>query len=64
MTKKHFEAIAKIIHSYTQTYRDNDSHIRLLVHIAEDMADTFKEDNPRFQQNKFLVACGTHHRNR
>lgn len=30
----------------------------LLVHIAQDMAAHFKQENPRFNRVKFMEACG------
>ena len=46
MTKKHYEAIAEIV----MTYRKEA--------IPEKLADYFAQDNPRFNRDMFLAACG------
>lgn len=51
MSKKHFELVAKAI----LLAKTNGDDIELLVnHLAE----KFKEQNPRFDESKFLTACG------
>lgn len=47
MTRKHYELIAAIIRSQS-TIQD----------IAEELAFRFKEENTRFDIDKFLEACG------
>lgn len=49
-SKKHFEAIAKLMK--TTTAQSKDETIQALVKL-------FKEDNPRFSAQRFLKACGT-----
>lgn len=48
-TKRHFEAIAKLI-------KQSDADSKTV--IAQDMAKLFKEDNPRFNTDRFYKACG------
>lgn len=56
MTKKHYEAIAKII----QLYKAIESHSdkRMCYYIAHDLADYFQTDNKNFNRERFLEACG------
>jgi hypothetical protein len=50
MTRKHFEAIAQAI----AKIEDLDTRVM----IAEAMARTCAQANPRFNQTKFFEACG------
>lgn len=49
MTKKHFEAIAKIM----ATFKESPS----MPIIAYELANYFQRENPRFNRAKFLKAC-------
>lgn len=51
LSRKHYKAIAKIIvdAGYKWLYRKR---------ISNDMADYFATDNPQFNRQKFLDACG------
>lgn len=49
MTRKHFEAIAAIINSNAD-YQVQD--------VAEELASYFKSENPRFDRDRFMTACG------
>lgn len=55
MTKKHYEAIARIMHYDTQgdTKAENAR-----VNTAQLLASYFATDNPRFDRERFLQACG------
>jgi hypothetical protein len=48
-TKKHFEAIAKLI---------KESNAETKYGVAQDLAELFSEDNPRFDGARFFKACG------
>ena len=52
MTRKHYVAIAEII-AYRLCAKDNHPH-----EIAKRLADYFKRDNPKFDRERFLTACG------
>lgn len=54
MTKKHFEALAAIVNDN----RFDGSRKEACESIARDMADLFAEENPRFDRERFLTACG------
>ncbi len=49
MTKKDYIAIAAILNRVTKP--------PVLVYIIQDMADYMKQDNPRFDEDKFIAAC-------
>lgn len=62
MTKKHFGAIAEILKSYQSTRvlspGDIDSPTPVTIDdVANDMADYFQQENPRFDRERFLKAC-------
>lgn len=55
MTKKHFEAIAQL---FRETYTEGEVEKETVRNLAERMAAMFARENPRFDRNKFLTACG------
>lgn len=63
LTKKHYKTIADIIKSQHQkTYpnmpiADNAFNIAKSS-ISQELADYFATQNPRFDRQKFLDACG------
>lgn len=69
MTKTHFEAIAHIIAAraagnralVAQTSNDkvyDAAFITALSIVAVDLAEYFEAENPQFNRQKFLAACG------
>lgn len=50
-TKQHYEVTAKIIKDHDDTYGGKTT-------IAFDFAEYFKKDNPSFDWEKFMKACG------
>jgi len=54
MTKKHYERIAAII-NIARTSVPKHNHEWW---IAENLADYFATDNPKFNRTRFLQACG------
>lgn len=63
MNKKHFEAIAAILKAKADQYRNSsypDAYDRFAAvdAIADDLAEYFASQNPRFDELKFLQACG------
>lgn len=56
MTKKHFEAAARIFRF--RLAEASESERLLLLSTARDFADLFSQENPRFDREKFLTACG------
>jgi hypothetical protein len=60
MTKRHFEAIARILKERSEATRGNDFDGFVQVDaIADALADFFAAENPRFDRLRFLIACGT-----
>ena len=66
MSKKDYEALAKVIACEMQELRErhavrNPSRracMELLVTIAYGMSESFEQDNPRFDEDRFMGACG------
>ncbi len=60
MTRKHFEAIAAIINKNMTTESDYYFPKRgcLVTGVANDLVVYFKTQNPNFNEDKFLEACG------
>jgi len=52
MTRKDYVATAEIIKSYNLQLPEI-----LLEKMVNDFAEMFQEDNPRFDKNRFRVAC-------
>lgn len=61
MTKKHFEAIAKILAlraGFNESTIEFDAGYNLAVaRLANDMADYFETENPLFDRERFLRAA-------
>jgi hypothetical protein len=65
MTKKDYEAIAEVINdswlSHTgEEYRDmrTDAHNNAIEDLVMDLLPIFKADNERFNEGRFMEACG------
>lgn len=56
MTKKHFEAIAALINA-EQSDKTGEAH-SAVRDVAVRLASQFNIENPRFDREKFLSACG------
>jgi hypothetical protein len=50
MTKQHFEFVASLIHAANQ---GTPASVLAMIAVAK-----FEEDNPRFDAERFLDACG------
>ena len=57
MSKKHFIKIATLLRVSKEAF-DADYAITL---IAENLAEIFAEENPRFDRTRFLEACNVKH---
>jgi hypothetical protein len=65
MTRKHFEAIAKIIRDaaavpafqYPHQREYFDGQVAAVEFITEDLADYFATVNPNFDRERFIRAC-------
>lgn len=58
MSRKHYKAIAEAIACEVERNggEQNDTLVSLMS-VAGSLAKVMSEDNPRFDRNKFLVAC-------
>jgi hypothetical protein len=57
MTKKHYEAIAKIINDLFYDQLAGSRERNILAALTEDLVQYFKADNPRFKADKFLLKA-------
>lgn len=55
MTKKHYEAIAKIFAHHSTEYASCEAYKVITCKL---LADYFAQDNPKFNRDRFLTACG------
>ena len=55
MTKKDYIKIATVLKSYGNA---NTKINKLVAKLVDEMATTLKQDNPRFNRDKFYKACG------
>ncbi len=60
MTKKDYELIARHIKAVIgqQAEFDGNYGVSVLVSLARSLATELGEKNPRFDGDRFLVACG------
>jgi hypothetical protein len=58
MTRKDYIATAKIFNSYAEAGQDNLLISSLVKSMVEDFADLFANDNPNFDEQRFLDAVG------
>lgn len=57
LTKKHFKAIAEVVNKVTEedVFTTNDDFRQT---ISQELANYFVTQNPQFDRQKFLDACG------
>ncbi len=58
MTKKDYETIAKIIAQVQREFRGVEDGVNALRDVAVFLASDLERDNPRFDRERFLKACG------
>lgn len=56
-TRQHYKAIAEIVKQNEGTVNNIMVYIKR-QRLCDDLADYFAADNPRFDREKFLEACG------
>ena len=54
-TRQHYEAIAEIMK--INSTKEVCATRLVILDIAEELANYFAQDNPRFDRQKFLEAC-------
>ena len=52
ITRKHFEKTASLIKSFTAINEDQR------YHMAIEFSNMYAEENPRFDAERFIKACG------
>ena len=58
MTKKDYELIASVIKGCVVYDNGKMTGKEMLVELSYQLATFLKQDNPRFDRNKFIEACG------
>ena len=58
MTKKDYELIANVINGCVKYDTGELTGKQMLVEVSYQLAEFLKQDNPRFDKNKFITACG------
>jgi len=58
MTKKDYERIAKAVREAWECEKDNYESTIGVSRVAHILAFSFANENPRFDKEKFLFACG------
>ena len=58
MSRRNYVAVAAIIADEVAAYPTDPIAQTVIRNFAERMADTFEEDNARFDRERFLTACG------
>jgi hypothetical protein len=60
MTKKHYTAVAKIINKRLNEKQTAPiGEYEVVEVLALDLAHFFRDENPRFNEDRFLEACYT-----
>ena len=57
MTRKDYQAVAEIISTLADKYQFDEGK-DIIAEVALDLADMMQDDNPRFNRETFLDACG------
>jgi hypothetical protein len=59
MTRKDYVMIAAIIKdaNYTAKKFKDTAGAVMLYHVASELSDELAKDNPRFDRDRFLIAC-------
>jgi hypothetical protein len=58
MTKKHYEAIARIVSAMLRYEAQNPAEEARIRDIACRLADYFQSENSKFNRARFIVSCG------
>ena len=58
MTRKDYVMIAEILKANREDFVQGDEGLSLLYILSHQIANGLEADNPRFDRDRFLVACG------
>lgn len=56
MTRKHYRKIAEVIRVHTENTTPEE--LAVASSIAVNLTDVLRDDNPNFDTDRFLAACG------
>jgi len=59
MTRKHFEAVARMFHETLSNPTVGSSARVAVIALVHQHADYFASENPRFDRERFIAACVT-----
>lgn len=57
MSRKHYEAVARVIRSNKVLNAADPHAAEVIDDVAKDLAQAFYTDNDRFNRDRFLAAC-------
>jgi hypothetical protein len=57
MTRKDYEAIAERIARSVDKYQYDEGK-NIIAELVEDLVEIFQDENPNFNADKFVKACG------
>lgn len=58
MTRKHFESIAGVFNNNMPMFQNTRENAEAFRMMANEMADMCANQNPRFDHERFIRACG------
>ena len=58
MTRKDYVLIARTLEQNRKDFNEGEDGLMLLNILAYQLSNSFEEDNPRFDRDRFLTACG------
>lgn len=58
LTKRHFEAIAKLILKQIESTNKGTAERQHLINLTMALCLYFNDENPLFNEDRFLKACG------
>lgn len=58
MTRKNYEAIAKLLREEKQNFAGEGQALQALAYVTSGMASIFAADNQAFDRAKFISAAG------
>jgi hypothetical protein len=60
MTRQDYVKIADVLASHMEVsdHFHSETYAEIIEFVAKDLAHMLKADNPRFDREKFLTACG------
>ena len=56
--KRHYEDVAEILKAHLDSTRKDGYHHKTMDSIVREFSLMFEDDNPLFDRERFLEACG------